>query len=140
MIDTESLTDARILASEWHDGQSSALYAFSSSGHVDASTETELERVERDLRTRPHVWPEMDVPSELDRVADALTAVRAVLAEMPEDTSEDRSTDHGYDVCPDCGNGGVKMDASGYVPCTRFLTCWADVDTDSGDVNPAHDH
>jgi hypothetical protein len=43
-----------------------------------------------------------------------------------EDTSEDRCTDHGHEECPDCGDAGVKIDASGYVPCTRFLTCWAD--------------
>jgi hypothetical protein len=45
-----------------------------------------------------------------------------------EDTSEEPCTEHGFDVCPDCGNGGTKIDASGYVPCTRFLTCWADLD------------
>lgn len=28
---------ARAIASDWHDGQGSALYAFSSSGHFDAS-------------------------------------------------------------------------------------------------------
>ena len=43
-----------------------------------------------------------------------------------EDTSEDRCTDHGHEECPDCGDAGVKIDTSGYVPCTRFLTCWAD--------------
>lgn len=43
-----------------------------------------------------------------------------------EDTSEEPCTDHGFDVCPDCGNGGVKIDSTGYVDCTRFLTCWAD--------------
>jgi hypothetical protein len=43
-----------------------------------------------------------------------------------EDTSEDRCHEHGFDECPDCGNGGVKMTAAGYRPCTRFLTCWSD--------------
>jgi hypothetical protein len=46
-----------------------------------------------------------------------------------EDTSEDLCTEHGFDECPDCGNVGVKIDTSGYVPCTRFLTCWSDPDT-----------
>jgi hypothetical protein len=50
---------------------------------------------------------------------------RTTRRETPEDTSEDRCTDHGFDECPDCGNVGVKID-TGYVPCTRFLTCWAD--------------
>jgi hypothetical protein len=45
-----------------------------------------------------------------------------------EDTSEDRCTDHGFDECPDCGNGGIVIDSTGYVPCTRFLTCWSDPD------------
>jgi hypothetical protein len=45
-----------------------------------------------------------------------------------DDTSEDPCTEHGFDVCPDCGNGGIKIDTGGYVPCTRFLTCWADLD------------
>lgn len=53
--------------------------------------------------------------------------------EPEQDTSEDRCTDHGYDECPDCGNAGVKIDASGYVPCTRFLTCWSDPDAGSDD-------
>ena len=42
------------------------------------------------------------------------------------DTSEDPCTDHGFDVCPDCGNSGTKIDGTGYVSCTRFLTCWTD--------------
>jgi hypothetical protein len=45
-----------------------------------------------------------------------------------EDTSEDRCTDHGLDVCPDCGNGGIVVGDNGYEPCTRFLTCWSDPD------------
>lgn len=51
---------------------------------------------------------------------------------LPEDTSEEPCTDHGFEVCPDCGNGGVKVTAAGYVPCTRFLTCWADADEWAG--------
>jgi hypothetical protein len=52
-----------------------------------------------------------------------------LLPEVEEDdTSEDPCTEHGFDVCPDCGNGGIKIDTGGYVPCTRFLTCWADLD------------
>jgi hypothetical protein len=47
-------------------------------------------------------------------------------AERDADTSEDPSTEHGFDVCPDCGNAGVKIGAGGYEPCTRFLTCWSD--------------
>jgi hypothetical protein len=46
--------------------------------------------------------------------------------ERDADTSEDRATDHGYDVCPDCGDAGVKIGPSGYEPCARFLTCWTD--------------
>jgi hypothetical protein len=49
-----------------------------------------------------------------------------ILRDALEDTSEDPCTEHGFDECPDCGNGGTKIDASGYVPCTRFLTCWTD--------------
>lgn len=47
-------------------------------------------------------------------------------SERDADTSEDPSTEHGYDECPDCGDVGVKVSASGYEPCTRFLTCWTD--------------
>jgi hypothetical protein len=46
--------------------------------------------------------------------------------ERDADTSEDPASDHGYDVCPDCGNAGVKIGADGYESCTRFLTCWSD--------------
>jgi hypothetical protein len=45
-----------------------------------------------------------------------------------DDTSEEPCTEHGFDVCPDCGNGGTKIGSTGYVPCARFLTCWADLD------------
>jgi hypothetical protein len=54
-----------------------------------------------------------------------------------EDTSEDRCTDHGLDGCPDCGNVGVKIGPDGYEPCTRFLTCWADVDDESMSTSKA---
>lgn len=38
-------SSARLVASQWHDGQGSALYAFSSSGHVDrGALERETER------------------------------------------------------------------------------------------------
>lgn len=46
------------------------------------------------------------------------------------DTSEDLCIDHGYDVCPDCGNAGTKIGEHGYEPCTRFLSCWTDISTD----------
>jgi hypothetical protein len=42
------------------------------------------------------------------------------------------STDHGFDVCPECGNGGIKIDSTGYVNCTRFLTCWTNPDETEG--------
>jgi hypothetical protein len=72
-----------------------------------------------------------------DEIADAWEAgvsdtfgpeCERILRGALEDTSEEPCTEHGFDVCPDCGNGGTKIDASGYVPCTRFLTCWADLD------------
>jgi hypothetical protein len=131
----DDLSNARMLASEWHSGQMSALYAFSSSGHVDSSTELELERVERELEHRyndpaysARLSCDMDISAELERVRAALETVRAILAEMPDDTSEDLASDHGYDTCPDCGDAGIKMTADGYADCTRFLTCWSDPD------------
>lgn len=42
----------------------------------------------------------------------------------PEDTSEDDCTEHGFDECPDCGNGGIVIGANGYEHCTRFHSCW----------------
>lgn len=45
---------------------------------------------------------------------------------VPDDTSEDPCTEHGYDECPDCGNAGTAIGPKGYYSCTRFLTCWAD--------------
>lgn len=47
---TES--EARAIAADWHGGQGSALYAFSSSGHVDSSTELEFERVVSECEQR----------------------------------------------------------------------------------------
>jgi len=79
-------------------------------------------RMDRSRRVRSYVTEELTVVGE----AVSVDADGPIRAEDTEDTSEDRCTDHGYDECPDCGNVGVKVDASGYVPCTRFLTCWAD--------------
>ena len=64
---------------------------------------------------------------------DACTAeLRAFLpTDESEDTSEDPCTDHDLEVCPDCGNCGTAIGPKGYYSCTRFLTCWADVETGS---------
>jgi hypothetical protein len=76
-----------------------------------------------------------DDPSaeDIDTLADAwedgvsetfYSACESILREY--DTSEDDCTDHGHDVCPDCGNGGIVVGKDGYAHCTRFRTCWAD--------------
>lgn len=43
-------------------------------------------------------------------------------------TDEEPCGDHGFEVCPDCGNTGVTIGSNGYRDCTRFLTCWTDPD------------
>jgi hypothetical protein len=50
MTDADIITtaDARTIASEWHSGQASALYAFSSSGFMDRSDM--LREIDRDLK------------------------------------------------------------------------------------------
>jgi len=96
---------ARIVASWFHGGQSSALYALASTGSFD-----------RDA-----------IVSELGGYGgECATALRDWVAGAPDDTSEDPCTDHGLEVCPDCGNAGTAIGAQGYYPCTRFLTCWTD--------------
>jgi hypothetical protein len=109
------------LSGEWADGPTPrSLYA-------------EIIGDERDEDNDPH-------PGELeDEIADAWEAgvsdtfqpeCERILRDALDDTSDNPCTEHGFDVCPDCGNGGTKIDASGYVPCTRFLTCWTDLDDD----------
>ncbi len=101
---------ARVLAGHWHGGQASALYAFSSSGYLDADAcICELERA-----------------GDLDETGDALLAFFQGL--IPEDTSEDPCIDHGLETCPDCGNAGTAIGPRGYYECTRFLTCWTDME------------
>lgn len=80
------------------------------------------------LRTHPVLGHVPICARCADRVGDPVTdAERAALADATtEDTSEDLCTDHGFDECPDCGNGGVKIGPDGYEPCTRFLRCWSD--------------
>jgi hypothetical protein len=81
------------------------------------------------------VGDSVDPDPIVDEIADAWEAgvsdtfqyeCERILRDALEDTSEDPCTEHGFDECPDCGNGGTKINASGYVPCTRFLTCWTD--------------
>lgn len=45
---------------------------------------------------------------------------------------DEPATAHGFDVCPSCGDAGVKMTPDGYAPCTRFLSCWSDSADDAG--------
>jgi hypothetical protein len=107
------------LSGEWADGRTpTSLYA-------DITGETAPEGGASELFER------------MDGIADAWEAgvsdtfrveCERILRGALDDTSDDPCTEHGFDVCPDCGNGGTKIDASGYVPCTRFLTCWADLD------------
>lgn len=113
--DTGDPTDvalaARVLASYWHGGQASALYAFSSSGHLDADACIyELRQHERAF-------------GRYGTVGALISFFESV---KPEDTSEDPCTDHGLDTCPDCGNAGTAIGPDGYYECTRFLTCWTD--------------
>ncbi len=98
--------EARIIAGHWHSGQSSALYAFHSSGHLDVSAcIAELRNATED---------------------EGLALVEFLRGIEPDDTSEEPCTDHGLDVCPDCGNAGTAIGPKGYYSCTRFLTCWTD--------------
>lgn len=57
--------DARDIASQWHGGQASALYALSSTGHVDRDTEFEIAKVKADVKKNPHMYPEDD-PDDAD--------------------------------------------------------------------------
>lgn len=80
---TES--EARAIAADWHGGQASALYAFSSSGHVDSSTELEFERVvsecESRVETGDMTGPDFEDPAEL--LEQARAALEYVKANTP---------------------------------------------------------
>lgn len=110
--------EARQIAGEWHSGQFSSLYMFSSSGHLDSLTLIEAEKSLRQANLSGNTDPE-----DLDKLSDLIWWLER---HTPEDTSEDACTEHGFDVCPDCGNGGIVVGSKGYESCTRFLTCWAD--------------
>ncbi len=104
---------ARVLASHWHGGQSSALYAFASSGHLDADA----------------CIYELSTLAPHNRRPDTISALITFFQGLvPEDTSEDPCTDHGLETCPDCGNAGTAIGPNGYYECTRFLTCWTDME------------
>ena len=53
-------TDASEIASQWHDGQRSSLYALASTGHVDSSTEQEVSSLLNDVSKNPSSYPEDD--------------------------------------------------------------------------------
>lgn len=80
---TES--EARAIAADWHSGQASALYAFSSSGHIDSSTELEFERVvsecESRVETGDMTGPDFEDPAEL--LEQARAALEFVKANTP---------------------------------------------------------
>lgn len=81
------------------------------------------------VRTHPILGAVLICTRCADRVGDPITqGERETLqaATTGEDTSEDWCTEHGFEECPDCGNGGVKIGADGYEPCTRFRGCWSD--------------
>jgi hypothetical protein len=46
---------ARRIASEWHNGQGSALYALASAGHVSGDTLSEIHRQIGDVQRRPEL-------------------------------------------------------------------------------------
>jgi hypothetical protein len=97
------------------------------SGPVMHSSEFIGGRMETDIIGEPGIYVAV-VITDLDD--DENPAGWAVLRlDAPEDTSEDACTDHDLDECPDCGNAGVKVGASGYEDCTRFRTCWSDTET-----------
>lgn len=52
--------DAAEIASQWHDGQRSSLYALASTGHVDSSTEQEVSSLLNDVSKNPSSYPEDD--------------------------------------------------------------------------------
>jgi hypothetical protein len=63
--------EARIIASEWHGGQTSALYAFSSSGAFVDGLQYEIER-EIDAFTREDTWGELSGEARRDEDHDRL--------------------------------------------------------------------
>ena len=46
------LSEARSIASDWHSGQWSALYAFASSGHIRSDLDIEVEKIIRECEQR----------------------------------------------------------------------------------------
>lgn len=62
-------TEARFIASGWHDGQSSALYAFASSGHLSGSAELETWVAFRDVTSRAAAYAPTSIRGTEDRAA-----------------------------------------------------------------------
>lgn len=126
--------EAREIASEWHGGQFTDLYAFSSSGHLAPTTlEHEVQREIDRFNPSNHQDEDSKGPEEeLARLHDLLIYVQR---HAPEDTSEDPCTEHDFEVCPDCGNAGTKIGDAGYESCTRFLSCWSDSDVARGVIS-----
>lgn len=108
------------LSGEWADSPTRDSLAGEIIGEriVDADDET-AERLTDEIADAWEAGVASTFEAECERILRAM-------APDPEDTSEERCTEHGFDECPDCGNVGIKMNATGYVPCTRFLSCWTD--------------
>jgi hypothetical protein len=102
------LGEARHIASEWHSGQWSALYAFSSSGTIQSGLESEVETIisecERRLATGWGNGPDFQDPAELlQQARDLLDFVTQPITSVWSNHGHRFLHEDGYASCLTCG-------------------------------------
>lgn len=90
-------SDARRIAADWHNGQGSALYAFSSSGSPVDGLEGECERVMRECERRVATGAELTFGVGVSS-AELLEEARELLAFVRRNVSEQRAAAAGLVV------------------------------------------
>lgn len=114
--------DVRRVASEWHSGQWSDLYAFTSTGHIASTLDTEVERCLKALNADPALYADADTGQDPDTLREELGALLTYVTQPITSVW----SQHGHDF----------HDSDGYATCWRCGGEWELV-RDRGD-DPTH--
>jgi hypothetical protein len=137
MIDMER--DPRIVASEWHGGQWTALYSFASSGFIRSDLSCEIERCQRELAAHPERHED---PAQLaDELAELLAYVTQPVTSVWSAYGHVFSSDGDYATCDRCG-GEWQIQRDRDDPSSgRYVASNGDDATEcTGDTSMEHGH
>ena len=104
MIEMSTDRGPREIAADWHSGQWSALYAFSSSGAIQSDLASEIESCLRMLDERAAAYDLEDIPEMREELRELLAFVtQPVTAVWSAYGHHFGDSDGGYESCWRCG-------------------------------------